>query len=1103
MPGRLSNFRQVVSAVRPTTSDRALVAAYARDGDEAALNELIRRHSATVRSAALDVAPQAAEDVSQAVFLLFGRKAASLAQRESVAGWFFQTARHLAMKARTAATRCARHEGQVSPAEAPPDPLAELSFREVRAAVAEELARLPEALRAPLLLTYWEGTTNEAAAHRLGCSVSTLKRRLEQGRDRMATRLARRGFTGSAVLAVLTAIEAGSRASAHPIRGGPPTPLAAELVRTAGSATRVGLAAACAAIAVGVGLSIGMVSGAGEQQAPAKAKEPPLEPRSAEAPTLQDGFELPAGAVHRFGNLQLRHPDGIYGAVVSPDGKLLATQGTTWVVVWDLETLQARRRFLRRVHPTLRTDEYNCGICFLGDSQSLALVEYPNLSSPSREVIAHVWDIATGSKKFTMKMPRPGQTWAHSLCLASDGKEIALLDGPTARFFDAKDGRRVRDVNLPSGHYHSLATVPRANRVFALTLKEVKTGSGWSHKVLDVRTGQELFSLPPPDGAQMTHGSLSSDGKLLAYQQGYGKIRVQDIDARQELLLIDPPDKECHGPMQLIDGGKTLIFSGLKGELYRWDLKANRRGPDVGRHPSAYPTHFAVSPDETMLYSIGMDCLIRRWDLKTNKALSDPDGYTRQTAVALAADGKHLFIADHAGRLDSYDLETRKLVKRLQLSGPGINCLAVSPDGKWLAAGRTEADVQLWNLATGQVERIIQLVGKRKREGRDLVEQVAFRPDSRVLYTTSHQTSLTAWQVLSGNQAWHVDGYRADVAFDPKGKWIACIKPEEESPDLTILDAATGAVHRAWDIEPTVEEKKQDRDTFAHHMVFVPDGSRLVTTHFTHFGSWLREWEPSTGQEAGAFTPQGWTTPRLGEGGLVYSADGKWLASAGNDRKINLFEVATARHVHLVGEHLSHVHSLAFTRDGRYLVGNAALAPILWDLAPPDLPKLSNLDATWEGLSSDDGAKAYRLLWALIRNPGAAVTLFRERLNTAVISPEQFQKWLADLDGPRFIVRETAERDLLLARGKLPADWLKKALEETKSEEVKVRLRRVAQQWQKPDPNEWRMSRAVAVLERIATPEAKELLRTWANMGAGPLADEAKQALERLALRDG
>src|SRR5262245_39236833 len=540
MPGRLSNLRQVVSAVWPTTSDRALVAAYARDGDEAALNELIRRHAATVRSAALDVAPQAAEDVSQAVFLLFGRKAASLAQRESVAGWFFQTARHLAMKARTAATRRAWHEGQVSPAQAPPDPLAELSFREVRAAVAEELARLPEALRVPLLLTYWEGATNEAAACRLGCSVSTLKRRLEEGRDRMATRLARRGFTGSAVLAVLTAIEAGSRALAHPLRGGPPTPLAAELVRTAGSATPVGLAASCAAIVLGVGLSLGMVLGGGEPPAPAKAKEPPLEQRSAEAPAHQDAFALPAGAVHRFGNLQLRHPDGIVAVVVSPDGKSLATQGSHSVVVWDLKTLQARRRINRRFYSHYGDADAICSVCYLDDSQSLAIAEK---FRGSGEQLVHVWDIATGTKKFTLTMPST-QSWGGSIVLTPDGKEIAILADSRVRFFDAKDGRRVRDVRLPADHWHSLTSAPKANRVFALA-----TGEHWYRCVaLDIQTGQLLFSLNNV-GTNGVYASLSRDGKLLAYTTHVqpGKIHVQDLDAKKEVRVIDLPDKNCLG----------------------------------------------------------------------------------------------------------------------------------------------------------------------------------------------------------------------------------------------------------------------------------------------------------------------------------------------------------------------------------------------------------------------------------------------------------------------------------------------------------------------------------------------------------------------------
>src|SRR5262249_40051002 len=148
----------------------------------------------------------------------------------------------------------------------------------------------------------------------------------------------------------------------------------------------------------------------------------------------------------------------------------------------------------------------------------------------------------------------------------------------------------------------------------------------------------------------------------------------------------------------------------------------------------------------------------------------------------------------------------------------------------------------------------------------------------------------------------------SDVAFDPKGRWIACRKPEEEPAHLTILDAATGAVHRTWEVNPTVEQKRDEAPS-VYNLVFVPDGSRLVTTPS---GSRLREWEPSTGREADPFKPQGSITPRFREGGgLVYSADGKWLASAGNDHKIHLFEVETARHGHLVGEHLSHVRDLA------------------------------------------------------------------------------------------------------------------------------------------------------------------------------------------------
>src|SRR6478672_4142661 len=77
-------------------------------------------------------------------------------------------------------------------------------------------------------------------------------------------------------------------------------------------------------------------------------KDPPRkESPSKEEVSLADGFPLPPGAVHRFGNRQLRHPSGITVATVSPDGKLLATGSYGGVVVWDLKTLAAKRPFPR------------------------------------------------------------------------------------------------------------------------------------------------------------------------------------------------------------------------------------------------------------------------------------------------------------------------------------------------------------------------------------------------------------------------------------------------------------------------------------------------------------------------------------------------------------------------------------------------------------------------------------------------------------------------------------------------------------------------------------------------------------------------------------
>jgi RNA polymerase sigma factor (sigma-70 family) len=190
-------------------TDRDLLGSFAENRDQGAFAELVRRHGPMVLAACRRILanPHDAEDAFQAVFLVLARKAATLPARESVAGWLFEVARRVALEARGEAVRWhARSERPVRPVGGPaPDPLAEVSGRELCSAVDDELGRLPPDLRGPLVLCYLEGVPRDEAAGRLGVTLGTLKRRLAEGRDVLRDRLARRGLAPAALLGLLAA----------------------------------------------------------------------------------------------------------------------------------------------------------------------------------------------------------------------------------------------------------------------------------------------------------------------------------------------------------------------------------------------------------------------------------------------------------------------------------------------------------------------------------------------------------------------------------------------------------------------------------------------------------------------------------------------------------------------------------------------------------------------------------------------------------------------------------------------------------------------------------------------------------------------------------
>jgi RNA polymerase sigma factor (sigma-70 family) len=195
-------------------SDRELIDRFASRNDHGAFAGLVERHGSLVLGVCRRLlrSEADAEDSFQATFLVLARKAATVSWRLSIRDWLYQTAYRTALEARG---RIARRHGREQPlteggeTESPPD----LSWQELRSVLDEELSRLPQKLRGPLLLCYLEGKTRDEAALALGCSAGEVKGRLERGRQLLRERLTRRGLSlSTALLATLLAESAAAAA---------------------------------------------------------------------------------------------------------------------------------------------------------------------------------------------------------------------------------------------------------------------------------------------------------------------------------------------------------------------------------------------------------------------------------------------------------------------------------------------------------------------------------------------------------------------------------------------------------------------------------------------------------------------------------------------------------------------------------------------------------------------------------------------------------------------------------------------------------------------------------------------------------------------------
>jgi RNA polymerase sigma factor (sigma-70 family) len=306
--------------------DGQLLARYAHARDEAAFAAIVARHGPMVLAtcrAVLRHEPDA-EDAFQATFLVLAKKARSVRAGDALGGWLHRVAYRASVRAGIAARRRRRGEAEAAAMaileieHTGPDP-------DVAPIVHEELDRLPDRHRLPVVLCDLEGLTYEQAAARLRWSEPTLRHRLVKARGRLRERLARRGITAGAVGTALAASTDAARAAvpaalaraavAAAAGGSAPATVAAlsaDIVRGL-LAARLRIAAASLLAAVALATAGTLAAGSRRPDPPASAI-PPQAGAAMKRPPAAGGAAPPASDEE----IEVR------GRVVDPGGRPVA-----------------------------------------------------------------------------------------------------------------------------------------------------------------------------------------------------------------------------------------------------------------------------------------------------------------------------------------------------------------------------------------------------------------------------------------------------------------------------------------------------------------------------------------------------------------------------------------------------------------------------------------------------------------------------------------------------------------------------------------------------------------------------------------------------------
>lgn len=495
-----------------------------------------------------------------------------------------------------------------------------------------------------------------------------------------------------------------------------------------------------------------------------------------------------------------------------------------------------------------------------------------------------------------------------ALAFSPDSRFLVTGDGNSARVWDARTGEKVDDFF--AGGVNSVAYSPDG--------KYLLTGSfDGSARLWDTATGKMVRAFM---GYQETISSVdySRDGRRVLTGSFDGTAIVWDVATGSEVRKFVRAASEVYAVAFSPDGQYVLLATG-DGTAQLWDVQtgAEVRQFLVNNDPIRPNNAVKFSPDGRFILTTGSDFIARLWDLGTGQELQNFIGHTATiNSVTFSEDGQLVFTGSDDGTARKWDPKTGHELQRFTgpasvLRAPSMT-IAISPNGRYLAAGSIQGEVRLWTIQPTHKLPVLQ--------NNAVVNVVTFSPDGRTIATGDRSGNVRLWDAFTGEKLHDFTGHTAPInyglAISPDGRHILT-----GSWDHTV---------RFWDVQTGLEVRRfQGPATTVESVAFSPDGEYAAAA--TSDGVWI--WRTETGEELQQLL-KGQPTHRV-----AFSPDGKYIAIGGgytNGPEIEIWEVQTGQQFRSFRKNnieFSDIFSVVFSPDGKYLLtGGLENNARVWDV---------------------------------------------------------------------------------------------------------------------------------------------------------------------------